>query len=86
MQFGPSTGESFSFVVEFRQAGAAVTGSGGGLNLAGVRQGDTVQVQFSRAGGGGQFTWTIQSDGSLAGNFEDYGARNGGVSVARRIG
>lgn len=86
VEFGPSTGQSFTFVVQLEQMGNLVSGGGGGLAMGGFRDGNVVEVQFTRGAGTGYFRWTIQPDGTMIGSFEDYAGRNGGSSVARRVG
>ena len=83
--YGPGVNESYTFVVQLRQTGSAVSGSGGGLELTGERQGDRVVVSFERSGGAGFFIWIVQASDRLTGTFRDDGAANGGSSVARRL-
>lgn len=83
--YGPGANESYTFVVQLRQTGSALGGSGGGLELTGERQGDRVVVSFERPGGAGFFIWVVQGSDLLAGTFRDNGAANGGSSVARRL-
>ena len=83
---GPDAGMTFTFVVTLTEAEGRVAGSGDGLSLDGVRRGETVRLDFFRTGAAaGVFEWRVQPDGSLAGAFSDFGAANGGVSVARRL-
>lgn len=84
--FGPDTGKSFEFTLVLVQSGSAITGSAGGLQVSGERSGNTISVEFQRSGGTGYFVWSLLPDGTLSGRYEDYGARNGGFSVARRAG
>lgn len=82
---GPGANETYTFTVQLQQAGSAISGSGGGLTLAGERQGDRVVVAFERSGGTGYFIWTAQGNNLLTGTFRDNGAGNGGTSIARRL-
>lgn len=57
---------------------------GTGFQVSGTRSGNRIFVQFTRDGGSGYFDWTLKADGSIAGTYEDYGARNGGTSIGVR--
>ena len=81
---GDASGSVFSFNITIAQAGAVITGGGGGLTIRGTVSGNRISATFTRAGGGGAFEWTMQGDGSLAGTFSDEGAGNSGTSIARR--
>ncbi len=84
VQEGPGQGRTFTMVVELQDVGGEIRGTGpDGMVLSGERTGGQVYLVFGPGGTHrGAFTWTVQSDGSLAGTFTDGESR--GISVAKR--
>lgn len=83
---GPGTGETTSIVVDLHEAAGQVEGTGEGLTLSGVRQGEAFAIIFRRPdGSGGRYVWTTRPDGRLAGTFAEEATGNSGTSTAHRL-
>jgi hypothetical protein len=83
--YGPGMGGAYPFTISIHQNGNQISGSGDGLALRGVIDGDTVTASYSQSNGStGTFTWTVDPSGStLQGRF-DNSIGNGGSSVGQR--
>jgi S1-C subfamily serine protease len=79
--YGDGTGQSFQFEMTIDQSGQQISGYTGSLTFTGTRSGTVITVQFTRPGGTGYFSWTLQPDGTLEGGYADAGAKNGGTSA-----
>lgn len=83
---GPATGETTTVIFDLHEAAGQVDGTGEGLTLSGVRQGDAFVVTFRRPDdSAGRYVWTTRPDGRLAGTFADETSGNSGTSTARRL-
>lgn len=84
--FGPDAGKTFTFTAYIAEKDGQVAGTNddASLTFVGRRSGTAVAVDFTRSGGRGYFRWTMGADGVLRGNYEDYGASNGGTTIATR--
>ena len=81
---GDDSGATYMFTVNIVEDGSTITGSGSQLQFVGTRSGNTLHVEYTRAGGTGSFSWTVDQDGTLNGSFADYAASNSGTSRATR--